>query len=267
MKDNDFERAKVLLANCPHDMNAKFIRNNGKHEIYKVINTGANNIEDFIDAFSRQCFSTCSKTEKNIILGSEWNQQDIIHAISPSLLKTRTHLLYDEKQDALEFINNALNKITLERQSYSSNEDILNSFEFMAKLYRVYCNDYGGRDILDAIALAEKSEIDLLKAHLYRYSQFIPNISRDEQKKLLNKAKEIFKSHNIMDHAIYCDNNYLLHSFYSDNVNRRLFTELQEQAIQDVPGMVGMSIILNNVGVAYLYEAQVSEAITYFKKG
>ena len=50
-------------------------------------------------------------------------------------------------------------------------------------------------------------------------------------------------------------------------MNTRNFTELQQQAICEVPGMVGMSIILNNAGVASLYKKDFSEAIILFKKG
>ena len=61
LKDNDFDRAKSLLANCPDGIQIKFIKNSGETQFYKVVNTGADNIEGFISAFSHQCFSTCSK--------------------------------------------------------------------------------------------------------------------------------------------------------------------------------------------------------------
>lgn len=77
----------------------------------------------------------------------------------------------------------------------------------------------------------------------------------------------LFFKNNVADHAIYCQNNYLVYSFYTDRVNARNFRELQQQAICDVPGMVGMSIILNNVGVAYLYRNDFAEAVSFFKKG
>lgn len=267
LKDNDFDRAKDLLSNCPHNANVKFIRNNGETEIYKIINTGASNINDFIDAFSRQCFSTCSKTSRNILLNSEWNSNHIINSLSPYYLKTRTNLLYDEKPEAITDINYVLHRISFERTTSQNDTVLLNSLELMAKLNRIYCCDTGGADIIDAINLSKELDIELLKAHVYRLAHFFPNITRDRQKELLQEACNIFKKNNVADHAIYCQNNFLVHSFYTDRVNTREFYDLQQQALCDVPGMVGMSIVLNNVGVAFLYKREFDEAITFFKKG
>ena len=105
LKDNDFERAKKLLSNCPHNTNVKFIRNDGKTVIYKIINSGAQNTDDFVEAFSRQCFSTCSKTDRNILLNCNWGEDNFIKSITPYFCKVRTNLLYDEKDEALTDVN------------------------------------------------------------------------------------------------------------------------------------------------------------------
>ena len=267
LRDNNFDRAKNLLSNCPHNINVKFIRNNGETEIYKIINTGANNINDFIDAFSRQCFSTCSKTNRNVLLNSDWTCANLITQLSPYFFKTRANLLFDEKPEAITDINFVLNRITAERTTSNTSTILLNSLELMAKINRIYCRDFGGTDIVDVVNLSKELNIELLKAHVYRLAHFIPNITRDGQKDLLQEACNIFEKNNIADHAVYCKNNYLIHSFYTNRVNARMFRDLQQQAICDVPGLVGMSIILNNVGVAYLYIKDFEEAITFFKKG
>lgn len=267
LKDNNFDRAKDLLSSCPHNTNVKFIRNDGETYICKIINTGADNINTFIDAFSRQCFSTCSKTNREILLNSEGDGNNIINSLSPYFFKTRTNLLFDEKPEAITDINYVLNRINMERVRTNNNTILLNSLELMAKLNRIYCRDYGGTDINDVMILSKELDIDLLKAHVYRFAHFIPDISRDRQKELLQEARDIFKKNNVADHAMYCQNNFLVHSFYTDRVNTRVFHELQQQAICDVPGMVGMSIILNNVGVAYLYKKDFEEAMTFLKKG
>ena len=267
LKDNDFGRAKVLLSGCPHNTNVKLIRNSGETEIYKIVNSGADNIADFIDAFSRQCFSTCSKTNRKILLNSEWAENNFISTISPYFFKTRTNLLYDEKPEAIADINYVLNRISMEKAIANNNETLLNSLELMAKLNRIYCRDIGGTDIDDAVKLSKEIDIELLKAHVYRFAHFIPDITRKQQKELLQEARIIFEKNNVSDHAIYCQNNFLVHSFYTDRVSIRQFRDLQQQAISDVPGMVGMSIILNNVGVAYLYKRDFAEAVTFFRKG
>lgn len=267
LRDNDFNRAKNLLSSCPHNINVKFIRNNGETEIYKIINTGANSINDFIDAFSRQCFSTCSKTNRNVLLNSEWTHENFVTMLSPYYFKTRANLLFDEKPEAITDINYVLNRISMEKAKSNHGTILLNSLELMAKINRIYCLDTGGTDILDVLKLSKELDVEILKAHVYRLAHFIPSITRDRQKELLQEACDIFKKNNIADHAVYCKNNYLVHSFYTYRVNTRMFYELQQQAICDVPGLVGMSIILNNVGVAYLYKKDFEEAIAFFKKG
>ena len=51
LQDNDFDRAKKILSECPNGIYIKFIRNKGKCELYKVVNTGAENIIEFINSF------------------------------------------------------------------------------------------------------------------------------------------------------------------------------------------------------------------------
>ena len=267
LKDNDFERAKKLLSNCPHNTNVKFIRNNGESVIYKIINSGAEHIDDFVDAFSRQCFSTCSKTDRNILLNSNWGEENFIKSITPYFFKVRTNLLYDEKEEALTDVNYILNRIIMERSIPNSNSSILSSLEIIAKLNRIYCCDQAGTDISDVLGLQRSLDIDLVKAYIYRFAHFIPGIDRNRQKELLLEATQIFENNNVADHAMYCQNNYLVHSFYSNRVQAREFRDLQQRAVYEVPGMVGMSIIFNNVGVAYLYNREFSEALTYFRKG
>lgn len=267
LKDNNLERAKKLVSCCPNGINVKFINNAGYTEIFKVVNNGASDIDSFIDAFTRQCFSTCSQTDRGILVHPDWEHQSLTEALSPILFKVRTNLLYDEKTEAIIDLNNIISQINKRREMHKDNEALLDSFEMMAKLHRVYCNDFGGTDIMDALNIANKLDIDLLKAQVYRYSQFIPNLSRDTQKKLLLEAKNIFSLNGVADHSVYCENNFLVHSFYSDKVNPRLFHDLQVRATNEVPGMVGMSIIFNNAGVAYLYKKDYAEAVSFFTKG
>ena len=69
------------------------------------------------------------------------------------------------------------------------------------------------------------------------------------------------------DNAIYCKNNRLVRFFDTDAVNINDFLTLLEEAIYNVPGLVGMAHIFNNVGVAHLMSGYPDEAIEYFDKG
>ncbi len=267
LKDNNFERAKLMLSQCPNGIHVKFIRNSGHAELHRIINSGATNTKEFVESFAQQCFSTCSQTDRNILLNDEWRYNDLIHSVSPLLFKTHSDLLFDEKSSALKSVNMVIDELSRYRYDRHTDTALLKSFELIAKLKRVYCLDSGRGDIIHAYRLAEELNIDILKAQVYRYAQFIPNISRKEQQELLGKAVQIFRQNNVEDHALYCQNNLLMHSFYTERIHTKPFRELQEEAICNVPGMVGMSIILNNVGVASLYTRDFSGALSFFNKG
>lgn len=267
LKDNDFERAKLLLSECPHGINVKMIRNSGEEEIYKVINCGAENIVSFIDSFAKQCYSTCSNTKRDLLLNSEWAENSIVKKYSPLLLKYRSNLICDQKDIINRDLTLFVDDISQQRGRDESSEEILRSFEFISKLFRVFCNDTGGKDIIDAIKIAKILDNELLTAQLYRYAEFIPNCSRDMRIKLYNRGSDIFKKYCMEDQSLYCKNNMLIEQFYTDDVDPEAFKEMQVEAVNNVPGMAGLSHIYNNVGVAYLYCGYPEIAIDYFKRG
>lgn len=264
LRDNNFERAKELLSHCPNGINAKLIRNGGKSEIYKVINTGSKDIEGFIDSYGKQCFSTCSCTPRNIITNVKWNDIDFIHRYSPMMFQIRSNLILDNKNPE---ISHSIDLLLSLIASEVDDERLIKSFTLITKLYRVYCNDYGGKDIIDALHIANDLNIDLLQAHVYRYASLLPNASISEKNNMLRKAETIFVNNKVLDHALNCRNNRLISQFYTNMIQTEDFYDLQSQAIADVPGMVGMSMILNNTGVAYLYKRDIENALYYFNKG
>lgn len=266
LKDNDIERAKLILSNCPHGINVKMIRNSGKSELFKVINTGAEDVDSFIDAYARQCFSSCSRTPSGILLNKEWSQQSLVKQYTPLIFKIRSSLLFDDK---LEVKNDILNlKSALSNTQSNGKEQILiNTLRCILDLFQVYCNDFGGTAIVEALRLARELDNEILLAHVYRYAHFLPQCTLSDRRELLTKAQQIFTNNKIEDNAIYCLNNNLIHDFYKDSVNVRAFRDMQQEAVNNVPGLVGMSIIYNNTGVAYLYKGEAEEAITYFTKG
>lgn len=267
LKDNDFKRAKELLSSCPHGTNVKFIKNSGKSVNYKIINTGAENIEDFIDAFSSQCFSTCAETQRDILMNNEWAENNIIKKYTPLMFQIRSNLLFDRKDVVRKDIENLINSLQLEI-SYNSNDTQINLFLLcILKIFRVYSHDNGGKDIIDAIEISNQIGNELLKAYVWKYAGFINNINTQTKIDLLSKAERIFNNNNIKDQAVYCHNNIILNQFYTDKVNSWEFKELLQSAGFDVPGLVGMSYLYNNAGVSLLYTGQPEEAITYFERG
>ena len=267
LKDDNLKRARTLLQFCPNGMNVKLIRNNGEATIYKVVNSGVDDVVTFIDMFAMQCFSTCSHTERDVLLSDELLEDSIISYYSPLMFKIRSKLLYDDKNSCITDLNDIITGL----KNYSTKSErelkLTSSFLCMAKLNRVFCRDLGGKDILDAIQIATELNNDLLLAHAYRYAYFIPKISESEQIPLLKTARNIFTTNKLVDHSIYCENNELILQFNSEKVEPRNFKHLADKAVNDVHGLVGTSHIYNNAGVAYLISGNSNAAIDYFDKG
>lgn len=267
LKDNDFSRAKILLSNSPDKIQIKFIRNSGETEFFKVVNTGADNIDGFISAFSHQCFSTCSKTKRDVLLNKEWVNNSLIRKYSPQILKIRTHLLFDEKNEIHDYLNDLIHQVTNTPYTNSYEKTLLESFKCILHLFKVFCNDFAGNDLKTAYNLAVDLDNDILKAHTFRFAYFWNDCSLAKQLEMLDEAHTIFLNNDIADHAIYCKNNANVTQFDANRVYVREFDSLLEEAISNVPGLVGMSHIFNNTGVAYLVTGQPEQAIEYFSKG
>lgn len=267
LKDNNFDRAKDILTGCPNGINIKYIKNNGKHEHFKIINEGANTVEKFLEAYTMQCFSTCSKTKKNVLMNDDWAQNKHIDKYNPVMFQIRAKILEDEKEDITQEVDEIINSI--DTTSYIDLKDatLSKSILCMSKLFRIYCHDFGGEDIYDAWNLATELDNDILKAHVYRYSHFFPNKTREEKQAMLFEAEKTFKDYGINDHAIYCRNNALIHQLHTNRFSAKDFIEMQEEAVYSVPGMVGLSHIFNNTGVACLLKGDSEQAIEFFSKG
>lgn len=267
LKDNDFERAKNLLSECPDGINVKMIRNSGEEIIYKVVNCGADDISSFISSFSEQCYSTCSNTKREILLNNEWNQNEVVSKFSPILFQFRSKMLLDQKEEISRDLSNTISEISTFKTTSSNDQYIAKNIECAARLYRIFCDDKGGQDIIVANELSKSLNNEILNAQIYKCADFLPNCSLDEKMSLYEEGYKIFKRNNMDDQAIYCRNNMLIEQFYSDNVYPNEFNDLLSEATSNVPGMVGLTHIFNNVGVAYLYSGQSDIAIDIFSKG
>lgn len=265
LKDNNFDRAKSLLSKCPNGTNIKFIKNSGECELYRVANCGAEDINDFIEAFSTQCFSTCSCTKRNILYDEKWAEDSNIKLYVPTILQLRSDLLFNDKTLVRNDLSSYIDSIS--KLNSEKDDKILQSFECILKLFRVFCNDGGLQDINDAYEIALNLNNEVLKAHVYRNAYFLGNLNHNEKLKLMDEAYSIFKRNDMEDHAIYCKNNKLVRQFDTETVSVRDFLELQSEAINNVPGLVGMSHILNNVGASLLTNGFPDKSIEYFNKG
>ena len=270
LKDNDFKRAEKMLCECPNGVYIKYIRNSGMCELRRVVNTGAENTEDFITSFSHQCFDTCSNTPRKILANSEWNENPVIAKYSLRLLQFRAKLLCDEKKDILIPLNQCICELETELSATNNekNRVLLSTFLCIAKTFRVFCNDNGGKDIAEALKITEALNNDILKANIYKYAFFLPQKSIDAQNELLQIAYQIYSQNGMQDNAIYCKNNQLVRQFDTEGkIEVQLFSELVGKAVGDVPGLVGMAHICNNAGIAHMMTGRPDDAMQFLNQG
>ncbi len=265
LKDNDFDRAKNMLKGCPNNTIVKLIKNSGESCVYRIANSGANNVNGFLDAFSRQCFSTCSNTKSEILLSSDYNDNMVINKLLTSLLKVRSCFIEDRKDEDVKKIINNINIEILKLKTANlslSDKKLLYSFDCMNKLFEIYCFD-NGQNLLQAETLADELGSDILRAHTYRFSHY-KNISLEEKQQNYTMAEKLFRKYQIADHAAYCKNNNLVLSFYKEFVNTKNFEDLLTYTKNETPGLVGMSIIASNAGTAHLYNLNYTKAIDIY---
>lgn len=266
LKDNDFSRVEEIVSEFPNGTNLKLISNSAPAIYKKVINKGANSIFDFLDFYSKQCFSTCSKTEHNVLLSEEWSSNQIISSISPSVFQIRSTFLSEHKLNAADDISFLSKQLSEAKITDTNDRLLLLAFQCMNDLFTVYCYDRGGSILDEAFDIANELDSDILRAHTYRFSHFF-NCSRNRKQDLLNEAEKIFTKNNIADHAIYCNNNSIIHQFSLNEIKISDFCSLEKRAIFDTPGLALMAHIINNVGVAYLFDMSPEKAAEEFAKG
>lgn len=266
LKDENLDHAKELLSGCPHNTNLNLIYSVEKSTVYKIINCGAENPNEFLDAFSRSCLSTCSQTKSDVLYNEEWAENSLIRTYGPEILRIRSKLLYSDKTLIRNELNNTITNIKNTLVSSSNNQKILLAFECMLKLFRVFCNDGGYCDMQDSLSIAKELNSDILLAHVYRNANFLAQYSLNEQIQLMNLACKIFNDNGMIDHAISCKNNMIVRQFYTNDISVQNFIDLQNEANNKVPGLLGLSHINNNTGASLMTKGYYEEAVEAFDK-
>lgn len=252
-----------ILKKLPIDLKVAIHKDSGETEVITVLNNiGADSVEDFMDSYSSQCFCTCCHTKQSILI-RDMKESNIVSILSTLLIKCHSYLLQDNKKSAQEDIKYIHSLLT---HSYIES-DLLKMFTCILSLYNVYATDKGGTSILTAINLSRELNNPLMEAFVDRFAHFIPNTSYKEKSEILLKASEIFNKKNVFDHKIYCINNMLTYSFYSESLDTRKFNDLLGEATSNVPWLAGMSILYNNAGTAELYNRNPDIALIRYKEG
>ena len=252
-----------LLEKFPINVKVAIQHNSGQTEVMTILkNVGADSISEFIDAYSEQCFCTCGYTDQKILLQNSGIDSEL-SKITSLLMKSHSALLIDSKIIARDDIN----KVNYLLSSSNLNQDVYNMFKCINSIKSVYANDVGGQDINTAIYCSKQLNNPLLTAFVNKYAYFFPNTSTSEKIELLNSAQAEFSKNNLIDHKLYCINNSLTYSFYSYNIEYEKFNDVLAEAISEIPGMAGLSILYTNTGTALLYNRNPREALDKYKTG
>lgn len=253
--------------NFPTNTLIKYIDNSLNIKESVVINEGADSYNTFFYCIADRCFDTCANTNINLLVNNDVFNESIIKKYTAPLLKIHTNLLYDRK----EIIKDELTEIidNLNEQLLVTNKDIqlVKFYLCIALINRVFCNDYGGNDINEALEISDDLDNIILKAHINRYCDFLPNISSKEKCSKFEEAEKIFIDNKMFDHALYCRNNNYVDAFSTNQIDSSKFRTLVSEAENKVPGMCGLVHMINNEGVALLYEGKYLDAINCFNDG
>lgn len=262
-KNTPSNEIKSILKQLPIELKVAIHNDNGETKVITVLNNyGANSVQEFIDLYTSQCFCTCCHTKQDILI-KNMNEDNIVNVLTTLLIKCHSHLLQDNKisaQSDIKFINSLLEKSNID-------ENLSKLFYCILNLYTVYATDKGGKSIHKAIQLSSELQNPLMKAFVGRFAHFIPNTSYSDKVNILLNASKIFSERNILDHKMYCINNMLTYSFYTDSLDISQFNDLLGDATSNVPGLSGMSILYNNTGTAELYNRNPETALVRYKEG
>lgn len=270
LKDDNFTRAKNYLDLCPNNTVIKLIRgyDDNNNELYSVYNSGAKTFNDFFDFFGGHCFGTCSNTPNGIITDTDAFDNTGISLYVPLLLKYKSSLVIDEKDRIKSDINRTICELNDINTKDNNATDEYITLECLARSFRMLCYDSGDKDIKRTTELAKEVKTPLVRANVLKFSHFMP-IKRTEKQELLKIASDIFESSGIKDQSIYCLNNSYLHEFSlkEHSAVSSKFKDLVLTAECDAIGMAGMPHLINNLGVAYIFENNLDKAIDTFTDG
>lgn len=267
LENNDSIIISEQYKNFPTNTLIKYIDNSLNVTESVIINKGADNYDTFINCMADRCFDTCANTDIKLLINNDIFNKNIINKYTAPLLKIHTNLLYDRKEIIKSELSEIINDLEIQLINPCEDEILIKFYLCMALINRVFCNDYGGNDISKAFELSNELDNEILKSHINRYCDFLPDISCFEKHNKFKEAEKIFNNNKMLDHAFYCRNNDFVDLFSTNKVDSTKFTNLVHEAENTVPGMCGLIHIINNAGVALLYERKYYDAIDLFDDG
>ena len=264
LKDDNIDRVDDILSQCPDGLAFKIIRNNTNESIIKyIINKGAEDVNGFLNDYIAQSFYTCSNTKREVLIGNTWSNNSLINDYSPTFLKIRSDLICDNKLYVSKEISDVIDSLEDLKVNSYVDEKVRDVMIGIARLYRVFALDNAGDDIKKVLQLSKKIDSEVLKAIAGKYC-YLLNYGIEEQKRILNESYNVLKSHMMLDNAVYCKNNSLALSFESERIDVEGFRDLIGEAVAGVPGLVGISHIYNNLGLAEFMTGDIDAAENAF---
>ncbi|MDE7168154.1 MAG: hypothetical protein K2O28_04820 [Clostridia bacterium] len=260
---SDSDKIFDILKKLPINLKVAIHDDWGNTEVKTIlVNCGAENLNEFLEAYASQCFYTCGNTDREIIINNV-EEGDELNLLNCLFMKSHSSLLIDDKISAKEDIE----KINQQLERSQLSQKLLSLFKCINSLNGVFATDFGGNNILNALNYSKEINDPLITAFVNRFAHFFPNTTYSQKAQILNSAADEFNKRKMIDHKLYCKNNALTYSYYTNSLDIGKFKSMLSEAVVNVPGLTGMSILYNNVGTAELYNRNPFEALANYQIG
>lgn len=93
--------------------------------------------------------------------------------------------MYDRKEIVENELTQIIEELNTLLNEQNTDDTYIKFYLCIALINKTFCNDYGGNNITTALEISNELNNTILKAHIDRYCDFLPNISLEEKKKNL----------------------------------------------------------------------------------
>lgn len=264
---DDGSRIDSRIANVSDEFNFARFSPEKTLESHIVQRTPSKSLSELIDQYTNNSFSsparlTVDELEDDIVLDRTLHEE-----LAARLLHLRS--LANERGkfatvDAAKALSVRLEELS--QKPLSPNEQrIALATKVFSNLWMLYCME-SPRDLFDnAMAIAKTLDDELMQSHCIRLINTVEKHgSMTDQ--LLHRAARTFFEHELYDFANFCLNNAYVGKFYSYEPIASEFADVTLASAESIDGFLGRTIMINNVGVAYLIEGNILAATDWFEK-
>lgn len=255
------------ISHAPEEMNFMRFRPDAVLEKHIVERLPSGSMMELVDQYTNNSFSSASRLsvqqfESAIIMDISLHEELAarlfhIRSIANERGKFATTAAARALSNRLESVAN--------NQLSDADQRIALASKILSNLWLLYCEE-GPRALFDnAMAIAKSLNDELMQAHCVRLINTIePHGTMTDQ--MLHRAAKTFHEHGLFDFSNFCLNNAYVGKFYTDEYIASAFADVTTASAESIDGFLGRSIMINNVGVAYLVEGDLKNASHWFSR-